>query len=159
MTSGQIKPAARAEAGVKSEGGELASAFQTGSVLLVPAEKGSAPHIVRAVWKSGGSCWIPAGQYRVKHYSIEAEHQGETWILSASGPNGPVLDIREGEKTALTLDGKVKINSGAKAKGEAVRVNACPGRDRLSAVIIKGKALIEWKACVDGGDPVSMRYG
>ncbi len=90
--------------------------FPRGSVLLVPEGKSPTGPSFRLHWRGqadGGSRSVPAGRYRVAHYSLEAERDGSSWILSVSGQGGRTVVIEPGKETALEIDPRIHVKARA----------------------------------------------
>jgi len=168
LSSDQVKPAARVDADSKPAAGSgaVTVAFEQGAVLLEPKE--GAP--LRLVWKKGDASKsrpVPAGSYVLKHYSIEAEHKGETWVLSAAAAqhgHGLAIVIEEGKETKLPIEPKLQLKCGAKPKRGAVMVNSSlQGDHKMPATVARAGKLIEIKGKLKAGDreagEASMRYG
>lgn len=136
-------------------------------MLLVPADESVVRGPVRVVWRKGDNREpraVPAGRYRVKHFAIEREHQGETWYLSASGKQGPTVQIEEAKTTVLKLDDVPDLRGAARWREGKLSVAACPGASRMACTIARGARLIEFKAEVLDADGTvimssAMRYG
>ena len=165
LSSESAKPAARVDADSKPPAGSgtVTVAFDQGAVLLAPKE--GAP--LRLVWKKGDASKarpVPAGTYVIKHYSIEAEHKGETWVLSAGGHHGRKIEIVEGKETKLPLEPKLQLTCGAKPKRGAFMVTtSLQGDNKMAATVARAGKLIELKAKLKAGDSEAgearMRYG
>ncbi len=141
-----MKPALRIDASSKppaGPSGRVTAPFEAGSVLLDPRTHGG--DSVRLVWKKEDKgLAVPAGRYVASHWSIEKEHQGETWIMSVSGPGGPEIEVKAGEEVALDLDTKVHVQGQLRHHGKSARLQlGITGGNGMGLSVIKKDKLVE----------------
>ena len=118
---------ARVDAGTRRKRGDgsLAISFAAGPLMLEPAREGSAPGPVRLVYSADGQALpLPAGEYKVKNYTIEKKHKGDYWALSATCIDVPKVLIRSGQKSTLQLQRGIKLDIEAYQDAKGIVCNA-----------------------------------
>lgn len=116
---------------------------------------------IRLVWKKGDESFaVPAGRYMVRHWSIEREHEGETWILSVSGPTGLVVEVKAGEELALDLDTKVHVQGQLRRHGKSARLQlSITGGDGMGLSVIRKDKLVEIGYRIEGANGKEVGKG
>lgn len=157
-----MKPATRIDASTKpptGPAGRVTAPFEAGSVLLgAVAIDGDA---IRLVWKKGDKALaVPAGRYMVRHWSIEKQHEGETWIMSVSGPTGRVVEVKAGEELALDLDTKVHVQGQLRRHGKSTRLQlSITGGDGMGLSVIRKDKLVEIGYRIEGANGKEVGKG
>ncbi|GEM_PF-4505330 len=132
--------------------GQVTAPFEAGSVFLGAAAEGVDD--VRLVWKKGDKALaVPAGRYKVRNWSVEKDHQGETWILSVSGPMGAWIQVQAGEELALDLDTKVHVQGQLRRHGKSARLQlSITGGNGMGLSVIREGKLVEIGYLIEGSD-------
>lgn len=119
--------------------------------MLVP-EQGEP---LRVVFNGDGPRAVPPGKYRVAHYDIIQDG----YILSASGPKGPTLDLKDGVE--LPMDGSFKL--GSARRGRRVGTGPSDAHGMALVIIHAGKLIDLWAVVRDADGQelrrAAMKYG
>lgn len=150
-----MKTATRIDASSKppaGPAGHVQAPFEAGSVFLGAVAHGG--EAIRLVWKKGDKALaVPAGRYTVRNWSVEREHEGETWIMSVSGPGGPAIEVKAGEELALDLDSKVHVQGQMRRHGNSARLQlSITGGNRMGLSVIRKDKLVEIGYRIEGAD-------
>jgi hypothetical protein len=120
-------------------------------------------HTYRAVFtKDDASIPVPIGHYRIPHYKIERQHEGEPWMLFTTGKEGLEVEIRENEETSMELDEQVYAGARVPKPGK-VNMAACSPDGRGFTVVRKDKRVEVTYEILNGAGKVvnsgKLQYG
>ncbi len=139
-----MAPRVNRETRKKRSDGLVKVPFEKGAVMLIPGREGSNREPLRLVYaKKGEALPVPAGNWRVKNYTIETEYRKEYWALSITGMKGLDVSVVAGQTVKLSLQMGVRVNPSAFRKGE--EIVACAGTlgpPGMGATVIRGKTRV-----------------
>lgn len=137
--------------------------FAQGSVLLAEVE---GEREYRLVWEEREPLWVPAGEWRVKNYRIEAhDDNGEMWTLSATGRRDATVRVEDGGEVEIPLASRVAVRVEAPMEhGQLTGRIVFGGDGRMGATVIRGNERVEPEMVVldaEGNElrRVPMAYG
>lgn len=156
-----MKRAARVDASTKPEPecGRVSVPFEAGSVYLACLDRPGDDR--RVVWTKGDKAHpVPAGRYQVRHWSIEMEHEGQTWILSITPQSGPAIAVMAGEDLFLDLNTRVHVDGRFARHAKASRLElSIHGGNQMGLSVIRGDKRVEIGYRIEGRDGQEVSKG
>ena len=139
-----MAPRVNRETRKKRSDGLVKVPFGKGAVMLGPGREDSGREPLRLVYaKKGEALPVPAGNWRVKNYTIETEYRKEYWALSITGMKGLDISVVAGRTVRLSLQTGVRIDPSARREGdEIVAFAGTLGPPGMGATVIRGETRV-----------------